>query len=117
MTDTDNTELWREALGVMGYEIVENNAYCWPHVMATDVMLDDEWNLFGLVVEWVEARMQHPGYIAAMKATDGKGWGFAVWHPHWLAAVDTEAETLPLASAKWVCEHGRKIAKEKKTKC
>lgn len=121
----DTTALWWEALQVMGrtpqYDGDTDSEYIQnPLTMGHDAWKQgdmvlihvDHWNLFGLAVEWIEARMKHPGMIATMMTTDGKGWGFSVVHPVWFTPIDEVATTLPEAAARWIVEHGPKIAKE-----
>lgn len=109
--DTDNTELWREALGIMGYEVYEKD----PHglfIYDSDeslepITLDDEWNLFGIAWSWLVSRgctafewEQIQGEFLLLNKDSEK----------WLES--SEGPTLPLAAARWVCEHGHKIAEE-----
>jgi hypothetical protein len=95
----------------MGYEVLENT-FGDPCVFREGlplIPLTDPWNLFGLAVEWIEAR----GYLPKMRRwvcppedplDTGAvyGWEFDVTYERRF----TTAPTLPTAAARWLVEHG-----------
>lgn len=128
--------LWWEALQVMGGEPSEWTGDRWTievgpvtllwnkplglfsqwNAMAGQYGGIDHWDLFGLAVEWIEARGEW--FVEICSTRVDRYDGPSQWHfvadtrpitSGWLSA---SADTLPTAAARWIVEHGPKIAKE-----
>jgi hypothetical protein len=118
------TALWRDALEVMGYEVADNDGDLCAIVPRDGgwiwyVDLEDTWNLFGIAVEWIEAR----GWRTSMESdvTDS-AFKFAVliYDNENLCWQGTEcaiwSNSYPTAAARWIVDKRDlfdKIAKEK----
>lgn len=110
---TEATDLFRRACEVMGYEIIEDvidGEHCFPQAVIRvedepDVYLYDQWNILRLIVEWIEARRCDWETIS--------GEGFRLFGARVRGFfIHADGDSNPLAAARWVCEHGPKIAKE-----
>lgn len=116
-------ELWWYALQVMGYEVEELYSTIWRLGVGcgritwyADTGLSirdiDDWQLFGLAVEWIEAR----GCAVSIYKHWGPNefWSFGA-HDRQMPPPCCYGNTLPDAAARWIVEHGHKIAKERET--
>lgn len=72
---------------------------------------DTEWNLFGLAVEWIEAR----GMIIQchVRPLEKNYWFGAQTSDDRFGVLWCEAPTLPDAAARWIVEYGAKIKEAK----
>jgi hypothetical protein len=106
--EQDTTALWREALGAMGYDCIYDGHYFRYKTSHFGARLpstrEDGWLLFGLAVEWIEAR----GGITHHFRHRDSDYEFGVF----VMDVSVHGATLPTAAARWIRDHGDKIAKE-----
>lgn len=113
---------WRTALEIMGYEIDEDETG-WEYVSKDEspdfwrpVGLDDPWQLFGLAVEWIEARGGLTSH-GRLREADPQWFNVQLSTKEddtpFLEQLYSEAPTLPDAAARWIVEHGGKLEKER----
>lgn len=128
---TDITELWREALEVMGATFNRSQVYgkrtpeepdpislwyksarlmeSWDNGETWKFLRFDrgDWWRFGLVVEWIERR---GGILGSWDGRDGLLRIYMGGDE--VGYEEASAPDLPTAAARWVVEHGQKIAEE-----
>lgn len=118
---TDTPALYRRACEVMGLPIIDNSGgYFEIELPAGEGTVryipgECEWEIFGLIVAWIEARGKltaHQSYRKGLTETL-EYVEFEVYDLHsgyFVRHGKSSAPTLPLAAARWVVEHGAKIA-------
>lgn len=110
----DGDALFWYAVQVMGYD-----CFCGTddfYILAPDrmglVYSTETWNLFGLAVAWIEAR----GYATAFQHLPVSTiYEFDAGPIRGGITLQSEGSSYPLAAARWLVEHGDKLAKEDAT--